>query len=158
MLSLMPFTPRYAIFYAIYPKLCYRLCHIPRSSAIFFLNVMLQYITLTPSYANLSYAMFSGQSRGHISGYCCITFWQGNSAKLRIVKKTFINFCLMNVMSTKNLFILLELRTKVLTYFLEFLMPAFLILLRCKKTVFLESPVFFRYQTSRMNRNRQMMH
>ena len=71
MLSLMPFTPRYAIFYAIYPKLCYRLCHIPRSSAIFFLNVMLQYITLTPSYANSSYAMFSGQSRGRISGYCC---------------------------------------------------------------------------------------
>ena len=72
MLSLMPFTPRYAIFYAIYPKLCYLLCHIPRSSAIFFLNVMLQYITLTPSYANSSYAMFSGQSRGRISGYCCI--------------------------------------------------------------------------------------
>ena len=72
MLSLMPFTPRYAIFYAIYPKLCYRLCHIPRSSAIFFLNVMLQYITLTPSYANLSYAMFSGQSWGRILGYCCI--------------------------------------------------------------------------------------
>ena len=71
MLSLMPFTPRYAIFYAIYPKLCYRLCHIPRSSAIFFLNVMLQYITLTPSYANSSYAMFSGQSWGRISGYCC---------------------------------------------------------------------------------------
>ena len=68
----MPFTPRYAIFYAIYPKLCYRLCHIPRSSAIFFLNVMLQYITLTPSYANSSYAMFSGQSQGRISGYCCI--------------------------------------------------------------------------------------
>ena len=75
MLSLMPFTPRYAIFYAIYPKLCYRLCHIPRSSAIFFLNVMLQYITLTPSYANSSYAMFSGQSRGRISGYCCITIF-----------------------------------------------------------------------------------
>ena len=72
MLSLMPFTPRYAIFYAIYPKLCYRLYHIPRSSAIFFLNVMLQYITLTPSYANSSYAMFSGQSWGRISGYCCI--------------------------------------------------------------------------------------
>ena len=71
MLSLMPFTPRYAIFYAIYPKICYHLCHIPRSSAIFFLNVMLQYITLTPSYANSSYAMFSGQSRGRISGYCC---------------------------------------------------------------------------------------
>ena len=32
----MPFTPSYAIVYAIY-----------RSSAIFFLNVMLQYITLT---------------------------------------------------------------------------------------------------------------
>ena len=72
MLSSMPFTPRHAIFYAIYPKLCYRLCHIPRSSAIFFLNVMLQYITLTPSYANSSYAMFSGQSRGRISGYCCM--------------------------------------------------------------------------------------
>ena len=71
MLSLMPFTPSYAIFYAIYPKLCYLLCHIPRSSAIFFLNVMLQYITLTPSYANSSYAMFSGQSRVGISGYCC---------------------------------------------------------------------------------------
>ena len=77
MLSLMPFTPRYAIFYAIYPKICYRLCHIPRSSAIFFLKVMLQYITLTPSYANPSYAMFSGQSRGRISGYCCTrTFLQ----------------------------------------------------------------------------------
>ena len=74
MLSLMSFTPRYAIFYAIYPKLCYLLCHIPRSSAIFFLNVMLQYITLTPSYANSSYAMFSGQSRGRISGYCCTTY------------------------------------------------------------------------------------
>ena len=61
----------YAIFYAIYPELCYLLCHIPRSSAIFFLNVMLQYITLTPSYANSSYAMFSGQSWGRISGYCC---------------------------------------------------------------------------------------
>ena len=72
MLSLMPYTPRYAIFYAIYPKLCYLLCHIPHSSAIFFWNVMLQYITLTPSYANSSYAMFSGQSRGHISGYCCM--------------------------------------------------------------------------------------
>ena len=71
MLSLMPFTPRYAIFYAIYPKLCYRLCHIPRSSAIFFLNIMLQYITLTPSYANSSYAMISGQSWGRILGYCC---------------------------------------------------------------------------------------
>ena len=32
---------------------------------------MLQYITLTPSYANLSYAMFSGQGRGPISGHCC---------------------------------------------------------------------------------------
>ena len=63
----------YAIFYAIYPELCYLLCHIPRSSAIFFLNVMLQYITLTPSYANSSYAMFSGQSWGRISGYCCNT-------------------------------------------------------------------------------------
>ena len=62
---------RYAIFNAIYPKLCYLLCHIPRSSAIFFLNVMQQYIALTPSYANSSYAMFSGQSRGRISGYCC---------------------------------------------------------------------------------------
>ena len=72
MLSLMTFTPSYAIFYAIYPKLCYLLCHIPRSSAIFFLNVMLQYITLTPSYANSSYAMFSGQSWGRISGYCCM--------------------------------------------------------------------------------------
>ena len=61
---------RYAIFNAIYPKLCYLLYHIPRSSAIFFLNVMLQYIALTPSYANSSYAMFSGQSRGRISGYC----------------------------------------------------------------------------------------
>ena len=71
MLSLMPFTPRYVIFYAIYPKLCYPLCHIPRSSAIFSLNVMLQYITLTPSYANSSYAMFSGQSWWRISGYCC---------------------------------------------------------------------------------------
>ena len=72
MLSLMPFTPRSAIFYAIYPKLCYLLYHIPRSSAIFFLKVMLQYILLTPSYANSSYAMFSGQSGGRISGYCCI--------------------------------------------------------------------------------------
>ena len=71
MLSLMPFTPSYAIFYAIYPKLCYLLCHIPRSSAIFFLKVMLQYIILTPSYANSSYAMFSGQSWGRISGHCC---------------------------------------------------------------------------------------
>ena len=61
----------YAIFYAIYPNLCYFLFHIPSSSSIFFLNVMLQYITLTPSYANSSYAMFSGQSRGRISGYCC---------------------------------------------------------------------------------------
>ena len=42
----MPFTPRYAIFYAIYPNLCYLLCHIPCSSSIFFLNVMLQYITV----------------------------------------------------------------------------------------------------------------
>ena len=32
---------------------------------------MLQYLTLTPSYANSSYAMFSGQSRGRISEYCC---------------------------------------------------------------------------------------
>ena len=62
---------RYAIFNAIYPKLCYLLYHIPRSSAIFFLKVMLQYIILTPSYANSSYAMFSGQSWGRISGYCC---------------------------------------------------------------------------------------
>jgi hypothetical protein len=83
MLSLMPFTPRYAIFYAIYPKICYHLCHIPRSSAIFFLNVMLQYITLTPSYANSSYAMFSGQSRGRISGYCCIgiSLWENFTGK-----------------------------------------------------------------------------
>ena len=81
MLSFMPCTPSYAIFYAIYPKLCYILCHIPQTMLFFmpytpqqryfFLKVMLQYITLTPSYANLSYAMFSGQSRGRISGYCC---------------------------------------------------------------------------------------
>ena len=57
--------------YAIFFELCYLLWHIPRSSAILFLNAMLQYITLTPSYANSSYAMFSGQSRGRISGYCC---------------------------------------------------------------------------------------
>ena len=63
MLFFMPFTPSYAIFYAIY---------VPRSSAIFFLNFMLQYIALTPSYANSSYAMFSGQSWGRISGYCCM--------------------------------------------------------------------------------------
>ena len=72
---------RYAIFNVIYPELCYLLCHlsqamlflchIPRSSAIFFLNIMLQYIILTPRYANLSYAMFSGQSWGRILGYCC---------------------------------------------------------------------------------------
>ena len=47
------------------------ICHIPRSSAFFFLNIMLEYIILTPSYANLSYAMFSGQSWGRILGYCC---------------------------------------------------------------------------------------
>jgi hypothetical protein len=35
---------------------------------------MLQYITLTPSYANSSYAMFSGQSWWRISGYCCTNF------------------------------------------------------------------------------------
>ena len=73
----------YAIFYAIYPELCYLLCHIPRSSAIFFLNVMLQYITLTPSYANSSYAMFSGQSRGCISGYCCISIQLHSAPQLR---------------------------------------------------------------------------
>ena len=78
MLSFMPFTPCYAIFYSIYPKLCYLLCHIPRSSAIFFLYVMLQYITLTSSYANSSYAMFSGQSRGRISGYCCTALSQSS--------------------------------------------------------------------------------
>ena len=88
MLSLMPFTPRYAIFYAVYPKLCYRLCHIPRSSAIFFLNVMLQYITLTPSYANSSCAMFSGQSRGRISGYC--TNKLTNNLLLRILRLAFL--------------------------------------------------------------------
>ena len=77
----------YAIFYAIYPELCYLLCHIPRSSAIFFLNVMLQYITLTPSYANSSNAMFSGQSRGRISGYCC-NCWEKcqNSFAVKIVQ------------------------------------------------------------------------
>ena len=48
------------------------ICHIPRSSAFFFLNIMLEYIILTPSYANSSYAMFSGQSWGRISGYCCM--------------------------------------------------------------------------------------
>ena len=72
MLSLMSFTLSYAIFYAIYPKLCYFLRHIPHSSAIFFLNVMLQYIILTPRYANSSYAMFSGQRWVRISGYCCM--------------------------------------------------------------------------------------
>jgi hypothetical protein len=68
-----------AIFYAIYPELCYLLCHIPRSSA-FFLNVMLQYITLTPSYA-----MFSGQSRGCILGYCCTA----RSAQIKTNHQTF---------------------------------------------------------------------
>ena len=92
MLSLMPFTPRYAIFYAIYPKLCYRLCHIPRSSAIFFLNVMLQYITLTPSYANSSYAMFSGQSQGHISGYCCIIAWRILVTQLETLQLVLLQF------------------------------------------------------------------
>ena len=80
----MPFTSSYAIFYAIYPKLCYILCHIPRSSAIFFLNVMLQYITLTPSYTNSSYAMFSGQSQGRILGYCCMWCQRLSSIKVDI--------------------------------------------------------------------------
>ena len=35
------------------------------------LEQSLQYITLTPSYANSSYAMFSGQSQERILGYCC---------------------------------------------------------------------------------------
>ena len=99
MLSLMPFTPRYAIFYAIYPKLCYRLCHIPRSSAIFFLNVMLQYITLTPSYANSSYAMFSGQSQGRISGYCCT--YSVDSIKHTVLLRILLQiFLLVSIKST----------------------------------------------------------
>ena len=72
---------RYAIFNAIYPKICYLLCHLPQAmlsfmphtlqQCYFFLNLILQYLTLTPSYANSSYAMFSGQSQGRILGYCC---------------------------------------------------------------------------------------
>ena len=71
------FSPYWLLYlywrYAIFFELCYFLWHIPRSIAILFLNVMLQYMTLTSSYADSSYAMFSGQSRGRISGYCCNT-------------------------------------------------------------------------------------
>ena len=49
----------YVIFYA------------PQQGYFFSLNSVLLCMTLTPRYASLSYAMFSGQSRGHISGYCC---------------------------------------------------------------------------------------
>ena len=72
MLSFMSYTPSYAIFMPYkYPKLCYSYAIYPAVVLFFFLNVLLQYITLTPNYANLSYAMFSGQSQGRISGYCC---------------------------------------------------------------------------------------
>ena len=64
---------------------------------MFFLNVMLQYITLTPSYANLSYAMFSGQSRGRISGYCCtVVKSKGKISQNFVAFSEYMNFKLRN--------------------------------------------------------------